>query len=246
MPLLPTRLRAGLASCACLLWVSLATPRVGEAHRDDYIDETFVYTTLERGEREVELWGESRRTEAHATERWVTGAFEYGVTSRWTLDGAFQFVDRSAGVQWGRLRTETRYRFSEEGHGPLDLAASAEYELETSAATGGETEHTLTPRVVVSKDLTPELNTTLNLDAPISLSDGGVSFAYALGVRYPAEALLRVGTEIKGQPSQHTAVAFPQLWVALGHDTTIKVGTGIGLTDRTDRFIVRGVFETEF
>jgi hypothetical protein len=236
----------GIALLALSVSVPLFAARAAWAHRDDYIDETFVYMTLERGEREVELWGETRRPQAHATERWVTGAFEYGVSPRWTLDGACQFVHRDAGVQWGRVRTETRYRFAEEGRWPLDLAASAEYELETSAATGGETEHTLTPRLVVSKDLTPKLNTTVNLDVPISLSEGGASFAYAVGLRYPAESLLRVGTEVKGQPSRHTATAFPQLWVALGKETTIKVGTGIGLTDRTDRLIARAVFETEF
>lgn len=240
------RLVAVLLSCGCFLSIGLLTPGIAEAHRDDYIDETFVYMTLERGEREVELWGEVRRTEAHQTERWVTGAFEYGVSSRWTLDGACQLVNRDAGTRFGRVRTETRYRFAEEGRWPLDLAASAEYELETSATTGDETEHTLTPRLVVSKDVTPKLNTTVNLDLPLSLSEGGVSFAYAVGLRYPAEGLLRVGTEIKGQPSRHTDMAFPQLWVALGHETTIKVGTGIGLTDRTDRFIARAVFETEF
>jgi hypothetical protein len=228
------------------LFLSVLMPSVAEAHRDDYIDETFVYMTLERGEREVELWAEARRTEAHTTERWYTGAFEYGVSPRWTLDGAGQLVHRSGDARLGRVRTETRYRFGEEGTWPVDLAASVEYELETNAATGGETEHTLTPRLVVSKDLTPKLNTTVNLDAPISLSEGGASFAYAVGLRYPAEGVLRVGTEIKGQPSRRTAMAFPQLWVALGKETTVKVGTGIGLTDRTDRFIVRAVFETEF
>jgi hypothetical protein len=235
-----------LAPGAWLLFLTLLIPSVVEAHRDDYIDETFVYMTLERGAREVEFWGEARRSQAHKTERWYTGAFEFGVSSRWTLDGAYQLVDRNADVRFGRVRTETRYRFAEEGEWPLDLAASAEYELETSAATGGETEHILTPRLVISKDLTAKLNTTVNLDAPISLSEGGVSFAYAVGLRYPAEALLRVGTEVKGQPSRHTAMAFPQLWVALGKETTVKVGAGIGLTDQTDRFIVRGVFEAEF
>ncbi len=239
-------LRAGLAPGTWLLLLSIGIPGIAEAHRDDYIDETFVYMTLERGAREVELWGEVRRSQTHETERWYTGAFEFGVSSRWTLDGAYQLLHRNSDIRFGRVRTETRYRFADEGEWPLDLAVSAEYELETSAATGGGPEHTLTPRLVLSKDLTSKLNTTVNLDAPVSLSEGGVSFAYAVGLRYPAEALLRVGTEIKGQPSQHTAMAFPQVWVALGSETTVKLGTGIGLTDRTDRFIVRGVFETEF
>ena len=230
----------------CLLMLCLLVPSSAAAHRDDYIDETFVYMTLEGGARELELWGEVRDTRVHTAEGWYTTAFELGISSHWTLDAASQLVQKGKDVDFGRFRSETRYRFANEGDWPLDLAASAEYELETSAVTGRETEQTFTPRLVVSKDLTPKLNTTVNLDAPLSLSEGGLSFAYALGLRYPAEGLLRVGTELKGQPSAQTATIFPQLWWALPHDNTIKVGTGIGLTDRTDRFVVRGVFEVEF
>lgn len=228
-----------------IVMVGLLIPSLAAAHRDDYIDETFVYMTLEGGARELELWGEVRDTQAHNTEGWYTTAFELGLSSHWTLDAASQIVHKGKDLDFGRFRSETRYRFANEGDWPLDLAASAEYELETRAVTGRETEQTFTPRLVLSKDLTPKLNTTLNLDAPLSLSEGGLSFAYALGLRYPAEGLLRVGTELKGQPSAHTATLFPQLWWALPHDNTIKVGTGIGLTDRTDRFVVRGVFEVE-
>jgi hypothetical protein len=217
-----------------------------EAHRDDYIDETFVYSTLQKGEFELELWGEARRDRARNTEGWYTAAFESGITSRWTLDGALQWVHQRASLDFGRLRCETRYRFANEGSWPLDLAVSSEYEVETKTVTGGGIERTLTPRLVVSKDLTPKFNTTTNFDFPISLSDGVISFAYAMGVRYPAEALVRIGTELKGQPSAETATLFPQVWLALPKEMTAKVGTGIGLTDKSDRLIVRGVFEIEF
>lgn len=221
-------------------------PAPAAAHRDDYIDETFVYMTLARREFELELWVEAREDPAHRSQAWYTVAFEHGVTSRWTLDGAGQWLRAEGRLGFGRFRTETRYRFANEGEWPLDLATSAEYEYESRAATGGEAEHTLTARLVISRDLTPKLNTTVNLAFPISLTEGDLSFAYALGVRYPAEGFARVGTELKGEPSVHVATVFPQLWLAPREGMTVKFGTGIGLTDSTDRWVVRGVFEVEF
>src|SRR5262245_30410767 len=123
---------------ACLVAMVLLRPGLAAAHRDDYIDETFVYMTLERHEFELEVWGEARVAPTHDTQGWYTLAFESGVTSRWTLDGAAQVIQRSGGADLGRFRSETRYRFAEEGRWPLDLAASAEYELETRSVTGGD------------------------------------------------------------------------------------------------------------
>ena len=139
---------------------SLAAPQAW-AHRDDYIDETFVYQTLGSQEREIEGWAEIHAGHDRHPRAWYTGAFEYGVTKRWTVDGAAQWVHDTAGLGLGRFRSETPYRFAEEGQGPLDFAVSLEYEAETRRATKGETEHVLTPRLVVSRDLVPAFNTTL-------------------------------------------------------------------------------------
>jgi hypothetical protein len=128
----------------------------------------------------------------------------------------------------------------------VDVAASAEYEHETRASTGVEREDILTPRLVLSRDISRDLNTTLNFDFPVGLSgERDVTFAYALGVRYPAETAVRVGTELKGDPSEHTATVFPQVWFALPNELTLKFGTGIGLTSRTDQWVVRAVAEIE-
>lgn len=219
------------------------------AHRDDYLDETFVYQTLDGGEFELETWGEVRspRDSSAPNQDWLTLAFESGITSRWTVDGAAQSVfSKGRGLRFGRMRFETRYRFREEGAALVDIAASAEYELETNAATGERTEQTFTPRLVLSKDLLSDVNTTLNLDLPIRLSGGDPAFAYSLAGRYPAETLLRVGLEMKGQPSAQTATLFPQIWIALPRKLTVKLGSGLGLTTRTDPLVYRLVFEAEF
>ena len=245
VPLSRTTTRWGVLFLALL--VVPVFPAPARAHRDDYIDETFVYQTLKKGEFELELWCEARSRRQGGAVGWYTMAFESGITSRWTLDGATQFLGQGGGLEFGRLRVESRYRFAREGEWPLDLATSAEYELESDAATGAETEHTLTPRLVISRDVLRELNTTLNLDLPIPLWEPrSATFAYAVGVRYPAERFLRSGLEFKGEPSRHTATLFPQVWFAFPREMTLKVGTGIGLTGETDRFVGRVVFEAEF
>lgn len=226
--------------------ILLSLPSLAYAHRDDYLDETFVYVTLGRHEFEIEGWAEARRDTAHRTAGWYTGAFEYGISSHWMADGAAQILHQGDGFQFGRLRLETRARFAEEGRWPLDVAASTEYEHETRASTGVESEDVLTPRLVLSRDVSRDLNTTLNLDFPVRLSRRReITFAYALGVRYPAETVVRVGTELKGDPSEHTATVFPQVWFALPKELTLKFGTGIGLTSRTDRWVARAVAEIE-
>ncbi|TMQ57075.1 MAG: hypothetical protein E6K76_11630 [Candidatus Eisenbacteria bacterium] len=228
------------------LVILLLLPSVACAHRDDYLDETFVYVTLGRHEVEIEGWAEARRDTDHRTVGWYTGAFEYGISSHWMADGAAQILHRGDEFQFGRLRLETRARFAEEGRWPLDVAASTEFEHETRASTGGESEDVLTPRLVLSRDVSRELNTTLNLDFPVRLSGAReATFAYALGVRYPAETVVRVGTELKGDPSEHRATVFPQAWFALPKGLTLKFGTGIGLTSRTDRWVARAVAEIE-
>ena len=217
------------------------------AHRDDYIDETFVYQTLGAREREIEGWAEIHAGHDRHPRAWYTGAFEYGLTKRWTVDGAAQWVHDSGGPGFGRFRSETRYRFAEEGKGPLDLAISLEYEAETRRATQGETEHVLTPRLVLSRDLLPAFNTTLNLDFPVPVSgEGEVGFRYAIGARYPAEGFVRAGAEFKRGPSEHSSILFPQLWFAFPGEVTFKLGTGIGLGSSDDPFNGRAVLETEF
>src|SRR6058998_757364 len=85
-----------------LVAVGLAGP--ASAHRDDYIDETFVYMTLARNEFEIELWGESRGGQGRLPSQWYTGAFEYGIRSRWTVDGAGQWTQDEDPLRFGRLR----------------------------------------------------------------------------------------------------------------------------------------------
>jgi hypothetical protein len=125
----------GLMKVATLaLAMLLFIPSVARAHRDDYLDETFVYVTLGRHEFEVETWAEARRGTDHRTVGWYTGAFEYGVSSHWMVDAAAQALHKGDGFQFGRLRLESRARFAEEGRWPVDVAASTELWKRTKAS----------------------------------------------------------------------------------------------------------------
>ena len=235
-----------LVAPALVLVLLACLPAPASAHRDDYIDETFVYMTLARSEFELELWGDGRGGEGRRPSDWYTSALEFGITSRWTIDGAGQWTQDIDPLRFGRLRLETRYRFSEEGRLPVDLAASAEYERERPRPPG-DYDQTLTPRIVISRDLLSRFNTTLNLAFPITLSGGNnVSFAWALAARYPDEGLVRYGIELKQRAAEHLAVATPQVWFALPRGITLKFGVGMGLTPQTDPVVGRAVFEAEF
>jgi hypothetical protein len=223
--------------------VALGTPPAARAHRDDYIDETFVYQTLGKHELELEVWGDARGGRGHPWLGVYTGAFEGGLTERWMLDGAVQLRHDSSGIGFERARAETRYRFAEEGTWPIDVALSLEYELE---GTGAAFEHTATPRLILSRDIIADLNTTLNLDVPVTFTpEAKVSFAYAVGIRYPAQGVVRGGIEFKHQPFKGQATIFPQLWFALPAEITIKLGVGLGLAGAAVPLIARGVFEVQ-
>lgn len=244
-----TKLRAGHGVLPALLTAvaaaSFGTPRPAAAHRDDYIDETFVYRTLERHELELEPAADLRGGDGQDLSALYSAGVEVGITSHWMSDGVVQLVHDADGVRFARTRFETRLRFAEEGEWPLDLAVSLEYELEREDvhSTDGFT-HILTPRLVLSKDLIPDFNTTLNLDLPVEVSpDVRPTFAYAVGLRYPAETPVRVGVELKHDVTDSSATVFPQLWLIPTEDFTIKLGLGIGLGDAPDRFTGRVMLE---
>lgn len=188
----------------------LASSTAG-AHPEDYIDETFVYETIEQGELELELLGDLQVGRDDSVREVYGGAVELGLTERWMIDGAIQgFVDRGE-IGFERFRTETRYRFAEEHAWLLDLAVSLEYEIERESP-AAELEHIVTPRLVVSKDVLAGFNSTLNVDVPVVISEAlSASFAYGLGVRYPERGSLRLGAELRHQLASGALVAFPQV-----------------------------------
>ncbi len=227
------------------------------AHRDDYLNETFVFQTLEAREFEPEIWLDlDRPSGPDASGRAYAAAFEYGVTGRWMVDAFVGWVDPGSGpTRFQRLRAETRYRFGEEGDRPVDIAASFETELEREPEPDvggtGEVEKTyvLTPRLVLSRDLR-EFNLTLNVDLGreirIGRHDRWVP-GYAVGARYPRAAFLRYGVEFRQDfGDERASTLLPQVWLAFREETTLKIGLGRAHDGSERRTFLRIVLEKEF
>jgi len=247
--------RAGRFVLSVAAWSILAGTPLW-AHRDDYINETFVFQTLGEREFESEFWLDyAPAKDDLPSSRTYAAAFEYGVTKHWMVDGFAGWLDEAGeGFALQRLRTETRMRFGEEGDRPVDLAASfeVEYERQKDPAAGTEIEKSLllTPRLVMSRDLPHEINVTLNLDLTRELRDHGEDRwtpGVALAARYPREAFLRYGIEAREEfGEERDALLVPQVWLSFPHEATLKFGAGIDLAGAHRQGFLRTVFEVEF
>lgn len=223
---------SGALLFACVL---LAAPRPAQAHREDYSDETLVYLTLGLGEWEPEYWfdyGRHRDREVSFLRHSL--ALEYGITERWMLDGRASFgKDVGAASRFESGRFETRYRFSEEGRWPVDIAVSAE--VNTSREADGSRESAIEPRLILSKDRGP-LNVTLNLSEEIPLEAGKAHLIGALGLRHVASGHLRAGFEVKYDKTARAGALVPQVWLALSRAVTVKLAVSIGFERNRDSF----------
>ena len=226
-----------------LLCVWLALTATAFAHRDDYLDETLVYVTLERHEIEPEYWidfGDSRSAGIFLRHHF---ALEYGITTRWMVDGRATAIQETGGARFDSARLETRYRFREEGKLPVDIAVSGE--LNTSRDELGARRYAFEPRLILSKDFREKWNLTLNLAEEIALTGGEHSFNPAFGVRYNARRKLRLGSELKYDSEAQNGAVIPQVWFVLPHGTTLKIGFAAGFGPRRRHF-GRIALEKEF
>ena len=62
------------------------------AHREDYIDETLVFATLDRGEVESQYWFDAGSEDSDGFTRHHI-ALEYGITDHWMIDGRVSLLD---------------------------------------------------------------------------------------------------------------------------------------------------------
>ena len=222
-----------------LLIFFLSLSRLALAHKDDYIDETLVYLTLEKKEIEPEYWfdfGYKHDEDAGKNIGFLRHNFalEYGITNHWMVDGrgTIRNMKREETVfESGRF--ETRYRFFDEGTKPIDVAVSAEANTERDEH--GKQQPAIEPRLILSKDF-KQLNLTLNLPEEIFLRSGKLAFVPSFGVRYNATNLLRLGCEMRYNTHSHEDSAIPQIWFALPREITIKLGYSFGLNHNEENF----------
>lgn len=220
----------------------LLSGQMALAHREDYIDETLVFQTLEEHAVEPEYWFDyGTRPEGDFTRHNV--ALEYGITGHLMVDGRAT-VDNpeNAKANFDSARLETRCRFNEEGDWPIDVALSAE--VNTRRLENGHYQYGLEPRLVLSKDFA-KLNFTLNLAEELPVNRGAPSVELASGARYDATKLFRFGSELKYDVHERGGAVIPQIWLAFPRDITFKAGYSKGFDQNREDF-VRFVIEVEF
>ncbi|HEY8668387.1 MAG TPA: hypothetical protein VIL86_17180 [Tepidisphaeraceae bacterium] len=243
-----------VAAVASLLLVVF--PARALAHRDDYIDETLVFLTLERHETEAEYWLDfGRNSEKGRDFLRHNVAAEFGITDHWMVDGrATAIHELGDGFDFDSGRFESRYRFFDEGTLPIDIAISGEANMEREE--DGSYLCGLEPRLILSRDFGEAVNLTLNLqeEFPLNgkrrsrdLSSDFTSLAVPLrsdqpafvvsgGFRVTVSELIRIGSEARYNFETQEGAVIPQVWLTFPHDVTVKIGISLPFDQSKETF----------
>lgn len=212
------------------------------AHGEDYIDETLVFTTLDRGAVEPGYWFDIGRDDSQQFTRHSL-SLEYGITDHWMIDGRVTVAgeDRD-GFQFDSSRIETRYRFFNEGTLPIDIAVSGE--INSRRDEEGHQNVGIEPRLILSKNL-GKLNLTLNFATEIPFNRHSPSFEPRGGCEYQVANFLHVGTELRYDTEEHAVGVIPQIWLTFPHEVTLKTGYSYDFGAAHERFL-RAALVVEF
>lgn len=230
---------------AVLLVVLLASPISSAfAHKEDYIDETLVYLTLGAQEFEPEYWFDyGRLRDEHRDFTRHNVSAEYGITDHWMVEGRGTMEKVGGdGLNFDSARLETRYRFYDEGTLPVDIAVSAEGNVERDEK--GIDRYGVEPRLILSHDF-QKVNLTLNLSEEIPFDSRRDAFNVSSGFRYDAAKYFSFGCELKDDVNNHEAAVVPQVWFLLPHELTLKAGFSYGFDHNKEQFL-RLVIEKGF
>ena len=225
-----------LLICATVLCLIL-TQSV-QAHRDDFIDETLVYRTLDQGEIELE-YGLDYGDRPDPDDKFIRHIFaaEYGLTDRFMVNGKVLLES-----EFDLALVEFRYRFFEEGERLIDVAFSAEVEVEN--VENDSDEYHAQPRLIFSKDL-EKLNFTVNLPLKIPFKSSPSEFIPAIGWRYDAAGVFKFGAEVKYNTFNKKGSVIPQVWFELPEEMLLKLGYSQGF-DQNPESYMRTFLEKEF
>ena len=214
----------------------LTFSRFASAHRDDYIDETLVYVTVEKSEIEAEYWfdyGSQSNRQGNFLRHNI--AAEWGITDHWMVDVRTTVKKKTGGSsKFDSGRIESRYRLFNEGDLPVDIAISGE--INWKRLEDGSIQTRIEPRLILSRDLNEKFNITLNLSEEIPLDSNRSTLRTALGFRYNWSSLIRFGSELQYETVENTGSVIPQIWFALPSDIALKVGYSIGFDRNRENF----------
>lgn len=214
---------------------------------------TYEYATAAEDQTEVELattgtratWAD-RAPETYA----LRLELEHGLTDRWDVSLYQTFEQRSADgpgtdvLRVSEVRLGSRYRLAERGEWPADVLGTAELAREIGASA-----YAAEVRLVGARDfglLTVAANAIGTIGFGAEVTDPDLRAGWAAGATYEPAPAWKLGAETWGSvdpdaPRQAESWAGPaiawiptvRLWVA--------ASAGFGLTDGSDRFVVRGL-----
>jgi hypothetical protein len=200
---------------------------------EDYIDETLVYATLERGAVEPGYWFDIGRDDSGQFMRHNL-VLEYGITDRWMIDGRATVLDeRGDGFHFDSSRLETRYRFFDAGTLPVDIAASGE--INSNRDENGHQIAGIEPRLILSKNL-GNLNLTFNFAVEFPFNRHSPSVETRGGLEYDVTRFFHFGTELRYDTEEHAVAVIPQIWFTFPHKVTLKSGYSYDFGVMHERF----------
>ena len=204
------------------------------AHGEDYIDETLVHDTLERGAVEPGYWFDIGRNDSQHFMRHNL-ALEYGITDHWMIDARATGIDEyHDGFHFDSSRLETRYRFFDAGTLPVDIAVSGE--INSRRDEEGHQIFGIEPRLILSRDF-GSLNLTLNLATEIPFNRHSPSFEARGGCEYDMTDFFHVGTELRYDTEEHAVGVVPQIWFTFPYKLTLKAGYSYDFGATHERFL---------
>ena len=212
-----TAFRKSVLLCPSVVLCAVTAYAIGE----DYIDETLVYATLERGAVEPGYWFDIGRDDSGQFMRHNL-VLEYGITDHWMIDGRATVLDeRSDGFHFDSSRLETRYRFFDAGTLPVDIAASGE--INSNRDANGHQIVGIEPRLILSKNL-GNLNLTFNFASEFPFNRHSPSVETRGGLEYGVTSFFNFGTELSYDTEEHAVAVIPQIWLTFPHKVTLKCG----------------------
>jgi hypothetical protein len=225
-----TAFRKSILLCSFFVLCAARVFALGE----DYIDETLVYATLERGAVEPGYWFDIGRNDSGQFMRHNL-ALEYGITDHWMIDARATVLDEIRdGFHFDSSRLETRYRFFDEGTLPVDIAASGE--INSKRDDNGHQIVGIEPRLILSKEL-GKLNVTLNFATEFPFTRHNPSVETRGGWEYGVADFFHFGTELRYDTQEHAVAVIPQIWFTFPRNVTLKAGYSYDFGAMHERFL---------
>jgi hypothetical protein len=224
-----TAFRKSILLCAFFALCATTVYAIGE----DYIDETLVYATLDRGAVEPGYWCDIGRDDSGQFMRHNL-VLEYGITDHSMIDGRATLLDeRSDGSHFDSSRLETRYRFSDAGTLPVDIAASGE--INSNRDENGHQIVGIEPRLILSKNL-GNLNLTFNFASEFPFNRQSPFVETRGGLEYDVTSFFNFGTELRYDTEEHAVAVIPQIWFTFPRNVTLKCGYSYDFGVMRERF----------